>query len=445
MKNMKKLTCQILAACALTTGIMLVNGGLAYAGTQEASNKEVISDPDVLYDNANPIYGGNVELAKDEPGNEGTANNNILKILNSANEFTQSVLAGGNVEIKYTGTGTAAGNLLTIEDGIEDGVFKGALHGGHVEIGKVSSAKAYSANTATANGNTLNIKAGEHHGDIAGGYVDTKGGTAQANNNILKITGGEFISYNNVHISGGWARSIEGSSCVAQANGNKVEISDITMEVRFSPAVKGSDGKYKGDGFLSRSIYGGYATSYTGGTATANENKLTISGALTNIVLMPHATINYPDKGYSESVIYAGNALNGTTNEANNNTLTIKGGKINGYSIAALENKHGTDSSTDYGGTYFAYIADPNYTVKMDDTTDIGGGLASNGTANNNKVIISGGTIGNSSSIDGGRINVYGGKAGKLVKGNEVIINQADGTVTITGDVSGGYSEPGIV
>ena len=375
MKNMKKLTCQVLAACALTTGMMLMNGGTVFAET--------------------------------------SSGHTVTKTEGS----TQSVY-GGSVEIT-TGTGQADGNTLTVES---DGTFEGNLSGGFVDISGLSS-----ANVAIANGNTLNIinKIGTFRGAISGGYVDTKGGMAQADNNIVKIDSGTFISQSNCDITGGWARSIEAPSCVAQANGNKAEISNITTNVRFSPAIKDSAGNYTGDGFLNRNIYGGYATSFTDGTATANDNSLTISNS--DIVIMPHATINRTDKGYSESVVYAGYAINGDTNVANNNTLTINGGKINGYNIDTLK--------TEYS-EYSAYFANPEYIIEMNDATDIGGGFATNGTANNNKVIISDGTIGSTGRV----INVYGANRATLAKGNEVIIN---GPATVTGNVAGAYTEVG--
>ncbi len=361
MKNMKKLTCQVLAACALTTGMMLVNGETAYAETSSGHTVTFDDNEGAIGEHTKPVYGGEVNIST----GEGEADNNTV-------------------------------NITTTDDSDK---FTASIAGGFVNIGKQST-----TNVAIANGNAVNITAtataGTFQGAISGGYVDTKGGMAQADNNIVKIDSGMFISQSNCDIAGGWARSIEGSSCVAQANGNTVVVKNINITVKHNDT----------DWLLNRSIYGGYATSYTGGTATANNNSLTISGASTSIELMPHATNR--DKGYSASVIYAGCAINGSTNTANNNTLIIdiETGNINGY------NEHGVDRSS----------------------TEIGGGFASNGTATGNKVIVHSGTIGS----DGKKIDVYGGNAGKLAKGNEVIIAQEEGkTVTITGNVSGGYGE----
>lgn len=360
MKKLKKLTCQVLAACALTTGMMLVNGETAYAETSSGHTVTFDDNEGAIGEHTKPVYGGEVNIST----GEGEADNNTVNI--------------------------------TTTDGSDK--FTASIAGGFVNIGKQST-----TNVAIANGNAVNITAtataGTFQGAISGGYVDTKGGMAQADNNIVKIDSGKFISQSNCDIAGGWARSIEGSSCVAQANGNTVVVENINITVKHNET----------DWLLSRSIYGGYATSYTGGTAIANNNTLKISGGSTSIELMPHATNGDTGKGYSASVIYAGYALNGSTNTANNNTLIIDigtTGKIDGYK------DYGVDRSS----------------------TEIGGGFASNGTATGNKVIIHSGTIGS----DDKKIDVYGGNAGKLAKGNEVII---DGDATVTGNVSGGYGE----
>lgn len=356
MKQMRRLTCQVLAACAVTSTVLLANGGNVFAETSSGHTvtmDDSSGEPTGRYNN--PVYGGEVDIST----GEGQATNNTANIIckdSTTVEFTNRI-AGGNVEIHGLST----------------------------------------ANMAIANGNKLTLEKGKFAGPISGGYVDTKGGMAQADNNTLRIDGSAFESFNNCDIAGGWARSIEGPSCVAQANGNTVEVKNINIAIKWNEK----------DWLLSRSIYGGYATSYTGGTATANNNSLTISGASTSIGLMPHATNVATGKGYSPSVIYAGFALNGSTNTANNNTLIIdiNTGKIDGY------NDHGVDENS----------------------TEIGGGFANEAVAGN-KVIIHSGTIGST----GKEINVYGGKAHELVKGNEVIL---DGGATITGNVSGGYGE----
>lgn len=361
MKNMKKLTCQVLAACALTTGMMLVNGETAYAETSSGRTVTFDDSEGVIGGHTNPVYGGEVNIST----GEGEADNNTV-------------------------------NITTTDD---SDIFYASIAGGFVNIGKQST-----TNAAIAKRNTVNITAGTFQGTISGGYVDTKGGMAQADNNIVNIDSGTFISQRNCDIAGGWARSIEGPSCVAQANGNTVEVKNINIAVKWNET----------DWLLSRNIYGGYATSYTGGTATANNNTLKISGGSTSIELMPHATNGATGKGYSESVIYAGCAINGSTNTANNNTLIIDigTGTIDGYN----DDIHG---------------------VRKDEGTSIGGGFA-NETAAGNKVIIHSGKIGSNDK----EINVYGGKARTLAKGNEVIIAQEESkTVTITGNVSGGYGE----
>ncbi len=326
----------------------------------------------------------------------GIANGNILTI--EGGTFSQPGLAAGNVVIgnstpdatdkpvkPYTGSGQANNNTLNVNAG----TFYGSIYGGNVEI------VGYAAtNAAVANGNTVNIiTATEIHGAVSGGNVHIKGGTAQADNNTVTIIGGEFISQSNSDISGGYASSVGDDDLGvtggnAQANGNRVVINSANI------TVNKEDTQY-----LSRSIYGGYATAGSGPSAVANNNSVTINGGV--IQLLPENEL-----GFSEAVIFAGYATNGETNTANNNTLTINGGTILSYNDSGVSG-----------------------------TTYIGGGYAGiNGTANGNKVIISGGKIGATDQ----KISVAGGRAGKEASNNEVTIGSG---VTVTGDVYGGKGE----
>ncbi len=395
-KNRKKLTCQVLAA--LTAGLMLVNG-TAFAETKEDSNHSVTASGD--HTTEAPVYCGNVELVTDASGNVGIANGNNLTILDGT--FYQLVLSGGNVVIgdstpdpvagksvkPYTGSGQANNSILTVNNGL----FTGSIYGGNVKVVGYSPADA-----AAANGNTVTIiTADKIRGAVSGGNVQIKGGTAQADGNTVKITGGTFTSQSNSDITGGYAASVgdddlnaKGGS--AQANGNSVEISDI--EIKINDTGTGDNDRY-----LTRSIYGGYATAESGPSAVANNNSVTINGG--NIQLFPEGV-----DGFSASNIYAGYATNAETNTASNNTLTINGGEITCYNAG-------------------------------ENCTTIGGGYANDG-AIGNKVIISGGTIGDNDN----NVHVYGGNSLNLAKGNEVRIAQEAGkTVTINGNVFGGYGD----
>ena len=133
MKKLKKLTCQVLAACALTTGLMLVNGETAYAETSSGHTVTFDdSETDPIGEHTKPVYGGEVNIST----GEGEADNNTV-------------------------------NITTTDD---SDIFYASIAGGFVNIGKQST-----TNVAIANGNAVNITAtkGDYYGAISGGYSDT--------------------------------------------------------------------------------------------------------------------------------------------------------------------------------------------------------------------------------------------------------------------------------
>ena len=258
LKKMRKLTCKVLAACAVSSTLLLVNGGTVYA------------------------------------------------------QFTDTVY-GGSFITEEQSTATVNGKAVSIPGGkysVDE--YTAEIAGGYVKI-----TNQLADSVAITNGNTVSITRGSFHGSIAGGFADVTlpenkdvitgagGGKAQADNNTVTISGAGFYSQSNSDISGGFARNLNFGD--AQANGNTVEIDKIEITVRLD-----------GSALLTRSIYGGYATGSSNGSTTANDNKLTISGA--NIELMPPAEGFSPSTIYAGFATNgANNTANNNTSNSNAN------------------------------------------------------------------------------------------------------------------------------
>ena len=249
-------------------------------------------------------------------------------------------------------------------------------------------------NTALAadkNDHTLIIDSSVSDQQIAGQATDP----GNANNNTLIITGtGELNS-----------TAIGGSAINGNANGNKVIVKPggtINNSGIFGGSVDG-DGNAHGNivnvdgGVISDTIYGGSV----GGDGNAHGNMININ----------------------DSEVYLcvyGGWINNSGN-ANDNTIIIN--------KSTIEN-------TVAGG--LADTANKN-TVTITDSTingDVEGGEAHIGNANNNNVKISGSNL-----VDGGSNSVYGGKVNTKGDANENSVIIFGGTVR--DNVYGGYTASG--
>ena len=269
---------------------------------------------------------------------------------------------GGKVVEVDGGRANVAGNVKDNEVHIEDGNITDFIYGG------------YSAN-GNSDHNTVTINGGTISGEVFGG----RSINGAAINNNVNILGGT-TTFNKIYGGRGGATS-----------NNHVNI--------------GKD---------STAIFG-YGSVINGGSGTGDveNNTVTISGTLT------------PKPGEGGIYIYGGLTDGSNGNRAYNNSVTITGNAA----INTAEHENGWI----YGGraSYTGGIATDNkVTISGNSTLGnaywlIYGGSATK-AANNNKVIIDGGTV---------NASIYGGSAGSILLGYED--SEASGnTVTIGKDAT---------
>lgn len=328
----------------------------------------------------------------------------------SSAPFGNSVICGG-----YAGSGAADGNKITFTNSKSNGV----LYGGWAEAGDAKNS------VVTITGSTITS-------NVVGGH--TNAGTAD--NNEVKITDSE-ISY----VVVGGEIFTDGSNASGAATNNKVTLINSSANIVYGGRVGGTWGIATGDTSANgigdatgntltieslksgstinlEQIFGGVVT----GQGNANSNKVVLGKTGAGAVTMDKV-----------NTLYGGGSQNGGG---------VRGGDANGNEIAIRSNvtlRTGTGSSNGtriYGGYAYAGAANDNeVTISGGHVADmvIGGssstGAFGSGTANGNKVRVTGG-----SSIGGA---VYGGFIGMgSASINNIIIEGG----TIGGDIYGGYS-----
>lgn len=328
----------------------------------------------------------------------------------SSAPFGNSVICGG-----YAGSEAADGNKITFTNSKSSGV----LYGGWAEAGDAKNS------VVTITGSTITS-------NVVGGH--TNAGTAD--NNEVKITDSE-ISY----VVVGGEIFTDGSNASGAATNNKVTLINSSANIVYGGRVGGTWGIATGDTSANgigdatgntltieslksgstinlEQIFGGVVT----GQGNANSNKVVLGKTGAGAVTMDKV-----------NTLYGGGSQNGGG---------VRGGDANGNEIAIRSNvtlRTGTGSSNGtriYGGYAYAGAANDNeVTISGGHVADmvIGGssstGAFGSGTANGNKVRVTGG-----SSIGGA---VYGGFIGMgSASINNIIIEGG----TIGGDIYGGYS-----
>ena len=320
---------------------------------------EVVVNDNTLYANGTPIV---FESGEEYGGN-------YTDIFGAGSGTSSGDISGGNVTINtdtdkefkqifggYTGSGNVHDNHVIINSGVVSEVCGG--------IGESNDKDdTLTNNTVTINGGTIKVVYGASSDNAS--IINNKvyitdcinifgiaGGTSQDNNadsNAVYISDG-FVSggvyggssvngsadSNAVYIRGGSIKGFVrgGSSSSSTANNNIVDI---------------SSGSVNGD------VYGGYSEN-----SSANNNIVNISG------------------GSVEGVVYGGWSLSNSDGSADNNVINISGGSVSNFVR---------------GGAAFTGSASGNI-------VNIGGGSVSstvyggysemNGSADNNKIIISG-------------------------------------------------------
>ena len=347
----KNLQYKILAAVMALSSLGLYTAAPAAA--------EVVVNDNTLYANGTPIV---FESGEEYGGN-------YTDIFGAGSGTSSGDISGGNVTINtdtdkefkqifggYTGSGNVHDNHVIINSGVVSEVCGG--------IGESNDKDdTLTNNTVTINGGTIKVVYGASSDNAS--IINNKvyitdcinifgiaGGTSQDNNadsNAVYISDG-FVSggvyggssvngsadSNAVYIRGGSIKGFVrgGSSSSSTANNNIVDI---------------SSGSVNGD------VYGGYSEN-----SSANNNIVNIS------------------VGSVEGVVYGGWSLSNSDGSADNNVINISGGSVSNFVR---------------GGAAFTGSASGNI-------VNIGGGSVSstvyggysemNGSADNNKIIISG-------------------------------------------------------
>ena len=388
-----------------------IYGGYAYAG---AANQNKITIDNGAVVNAYFMYGGNSSGG----AADGISQANQNQVIISGTVTVGNSVAGGFAAGKAGVAGTMAqGNKVSVTAG---GTLNGAIRGGISAYG-------------SADGNTVAVD-GTVTGMVTGGHSNGSGSNAGTANS------------NTITVSGSAAAAIGGYSVAGNAQANKIEITET--------------------GTASSSVYGGYAIGTGSNSGDASQNEVTVRGNAGDVVIGGYSTKGSADEN---KVIVTGNHTIGgsvyggrttaAAGSADNNAVELGTGRTvggvvyggyaegtSGASGSASGNKvivSGTVNSTAtsytgtvYGGSAVTGAANDNeVTISGGHVADmvIGGssstGAFGSGTANGNKVRVTGG-----SSIGGA---VYGGFIGMgSASINNIIIEGG----TIGGDIYGGYS-----
>lgn len=419
-------------------GLYYVAGGYAYAADDAAAeNNRVTMNGGTVYGD---VYGG---WASSENGVAKSDNNTIWL---SGEAAVNGNVVGGLV---YEGADGAEANYNNVI--LDGGIFGEDIYGGYAASGSGSS---------KANDNQVTMSAGEVNGFIYGGYAKSDSGSAEASNNGVTVRGG--VVEGNVY--GGYADS-NADSTASSNNRVTVNAGNIIGSIyggdAFTAAGFGNDdADYNtvtvSGSKVSGNIYGGYAQSYHG-SAKASNNSVTISDSTVDnetkssgiyggyaIILSGSGSAEASNNNVTvsgskvSSAIYGGYAQSSSGSAGtNNNSVMMSGGNIEGSiyggyarspsgSTAASSNRAIVSRGSIIGGIYGGYA-----------NTDSGSGSAA---ADNNSVMISGGTVVNNApedSICGGYAESYSGRA--EASNNNITISGG----MVTGNVYGGrvYSE----
>ena len=267
------------------------------------------------------VYGG---IINSGPAFGAATGNSVL--LESGGSVTMSVY-GGRAD-STTGGSLAAGNRVTISNGSAAFGTSDLVVGGYA---------ASSANSATAEGNSVEIgKDSTVTGIVYGGHA-AGAATTTAKDNSVTVTQGGLA---NSEIIAGFAAGA--ASGVSLATGNRVVITH--------------------DGGVAGNVYGGLA--YYGADNTATNNSVTIDGGTVQGDVHVGRASGGADSG---SAIASGNTLtigsggsvgglvrvgdaSGALATANDNTLTVSGGKVDWYVFGGDASSYGVDTPTTASG-----------------------------------------------------------------------------------------------
>ena len=461
--------------------------GSIYGGTTgNQANGDVLENEVLIEGGATTTVAGSVYGGYSD--GDGNVKSNIVTI--------KGGILNGIYGSYSSGTGEVSGNIVNLGDGTSTMAagyaINGTIYGGRND----SHPDKVSNNTLNVNANAVahNIKNFETINFNYNTHMDTtasllkltdSGKTKIKNLSQLRVNGGLLGSGTLVENANGI--DIESYTAAVSRTGEKTETiidKDGTTKIGYkgyqfkgarASQTEGTDiwggrsvlGNTTTDNEITLSgnhtgkkAYGGW-TSGTGSTATGENaqnhsigNKITLTGATSEVYHMTggatniaggNATGNHAilSDGRVAGNLTGGNATNG---EVSGNTVEINGGRVDGVTYGGITGGAGTakdNKVTLTNGTVYS---------------DIFGGVATNGAATENKINITGGSAanhdvyggfsthgdatGNTVNITGGSVrNVDGGRSlNGNATGNTVNIGSTDAAFagSITGIINGG-------
>lgn len=330
------------------------------------------------------VYGGY------SAGGASTGNSVSVSGYKHNTPFGNSIIYGG-----YAGSGAADGNKITFSNSKSSG----SLYGGWGKVGDVknsvvtitdstisSNVCGGHTNVGTASNNEVQITNSEISYVVVGGEIFTESANANGaatNNKVTLINSSANIAY------GG---RVGGTFYIATGDTSANGIGDATSNTLTIESLK------SGSAIDLEQIYGGTVV----GQGSANGNKVILGKTGAGAVSMTDVK-----QLYGGGVKSGSGGLKG--GDANNNTIEIKGNVTLGV-----------------------------YTTNINTGTQIFGGYANAGTANQNKITVAADATVNAYFLLGGRSYNTADSGVSQANENQVIIS---GTVKVGNSISGGYAD----
>lgn len=369
-----------------------------------------------------PASGGDVFGGFTNVGNAATNTVNI-----SGGTILGSRVAGG-----WTNSGNAMGNTVNISGG----TIGTAATAGDTTVTPPTTATPATGdvfggwtNAGDASNNTVNVTGGTIRGQVFGGWSGN--GNAENNRVTVGATTGALST-----VIGGWsARAADGTATGAATNNHVV----LNAGAQVSFTGTGTDRNA-----TPGRVVGGWSR------GDSSSNSLTIDGATVNISLTPPtpATTTTPALPGDHSTDRISGGYSGT-GHATNNTLSITGNSTVSLLFGTTDV---TDpAATPISGGWGGLTASQN-TLNIGGTSTVTGFMAggvADGSANGNRVVVTGGTLSSSASSATPNVNLttlaggFGnGQLTEQLTTSTVDSNTVDisGTTNITGKVHGGLS-----
>ena len=368
---------------------------------------------------------------------------------NALAESARLVINGGSVSSSIYG-GYARSDNAAARAGSNSVIISGGLTGNSPGI---YGGYARSSVSATAAANSLNISGSLALGMMAsayGGYARADGGNGglfMASNNRVNIDGTAHL----MQAFGGRISAINGGSDTnAAAYGNMVNVSGGSVDELYGGSATGKGTADASGNTVSISggtlghVVGGQAFS-TGRDATANDNVISVTGGrITENLIAASVQSDATNASASNNAVYLNNAVveQSVTGGVSPDTTIPTSLNNNSIVVGAGATVHGAVHGGDAAGTADGNSASYNtIAVVLGGKVDgelVGGNLEkSPGDASHNTILVSGGSVGG--DIHGGQTAGDGSASNNAIsvlQGGQVSGSLTGGSLQGTGDAS---------